>query len=177
MTPGTASDATTSPMILGAIASSLWTSTASMRSPSERNRVGRSWQPRWYGGWLPCTIRRQTSSYSSHLMECPRRSVSRPERGVHLKPSHTSSGPNILAGDLNSQENTEVMQILDGLWTEASPPNPLFVDGQGRPQSRVDYVLVRPAGAWRVLESRVVDAPVASDHEPVLAVLEWTGAR
>jgi endonuclease/exonuclease/phosphatase family metal-dependent hydrolase len=41
----------------------------------------------------------------------------------------------------------------------------------------VDYVLVRPADLWRVIESSVVDAPVASDHRPVLAVLEWTGDR
>jgi endonuclease/exonuclease/phosphatase family metal-dependent hydrolase len=38
---------------------------------------------------------------------------------------------------------------------------------------RVDHVLVRPAESWRVLESRVFDEPVASDHRPVLVVLEW----
>jgi len=27
-----------------------------------------------------------------------------------------------------------------------------------------------------VVESKVVDAPIASDHRPVLVVLQWTGA-
>jgi endonuclease/exonuclease/phosphatase (EEP) superfamily protein YafD len=42
---------------------------------------------------------------------------------------------------------------------------------------RVDYVLIRPAGRWRVVESSIVDDAVASDHRPLLVVLEWTGPR
>lgn len=83
--------------------------------------------------------------------------------------------PTILAGDTNSGAESEVMQILDGQWTNASPPDPPSISPTGRPQFRVDYVLVRPAGGWRVIDSRVVDAPVASDHRPVLVVLESTG--
>jgi endonuclease/exonuclease/phosphatase family metal-dependent hydrolase len=85
--------------------------------------------------------------------------------------------PTILAGDMNSGAESEVMQILDGQWTNASPPDPSSLSPTGRPQFRVDYVLVRPAGNWRVTESSVVDAPVASDHQPVLAVLESSGGR
>jgi endonuclease/exonuclease/phosphatase (EEP) superfamily protein YafD len=33
-------------------------------------------------------------------------------------------------------------------------------------------VLVRPSGVWRVLEVRVLDEAVASDHRPLLAVLD-----
>jgi len=36
-------------------------------------------------------------------------------------------------------------------------------------------VLVRPFTGWKVVDSSVVDAPIASDHRPVLVVLEWTG--
>ncbi len=82
--------------------------------------------------------------------------------------------PTILAGDMNSGAETEVMQILDSRWTNVSPPDPPR-SINGRPQFRVDYILVRPTGRWRVVESTVVDAPVASDHRPVLAVLEWVG--
>jgi endonuclease/exonuclease/phosphatase (EEP) superfamily protein YafD len=31
--------------------------------------------------------------------------------------------------------------------------------------------MCRPAGLWKVMELRVLDEPVASDHRPVLAVL------
>jgi endonuclease/exonuclease/phosphatase family metal-dependent hydrolase len=82
--------------------------------------------------------------------------------------------PTVLAGDMNSGAETEVMQILDAQWTNVSPPDPPSISLNGRPQFRVDYVLVRPSGKWRVIESTVVDAPVASDHRPVLVVLEWT---
>jgi endonuclease/exonuclease/phosphatase family metal-dependent hydrolase len=85
--------------------------------------------------------------------------------------------PTILAGDMNSGAETEVMQILDAQWTNVSPPDPPAVSLNGRPQFRVDYVLVRPSRRWRVVESTVVDAPVASDHRPVLIVLEWDGDR
>ena len=47
----------------------------------------------------------------------------------------------------------------------------------GRPRLRVDYVLIRPATRWRVIESSIVDDAVASDHRPLLVVLEWTGSR
>jgi endonuclease/exonuclease/phosphatase family metal-dependent hydrolase len=36
-------------------------------------------------------------------------------------------------------------------------------------------VLVRPFTGWKVIEATVVDAPIASDHRPVLVVLQWTG--
>src|SRR5207248_7927172 len=69
--------------------------------------------------------------------------------------------PTILAGDLNSGAKTEVMQILDGDWKNVSPPDPASLAANSRP-GRVDYVLVRPSMGWRVLESKVVDAPIAS---------------
>jgi endonuclease/exonuclease/phosphatase family metal-dependent hydrolase len=42
---------------------------------------------------------------------------------------------------------------------------------------RSDYVLARPAGSWRAVETTVLDETVASDHRPVLVVLEWVGAH
>lgn len=83
--------------------------------------------------------------------------------------------PSILAGDMNSGAESEVVQILDAQWTNVSPTDSPSISRSGRPIFRVDYVMVRPSGDWRIVESRVVDAPVASDHRPVLAVLEWVG--
>jgi len=83
----------------------------------------------------------------------------------------------ILAGDMNARRDTDVMTILEGLWTNASASDssPMSVDE--RPRLRGDYVLCRPMDEWRVVESRVIDERVASDHRPVLVVLEWTGIR
>jgi endonuclease/exonuclease/phosphatase family metal-dependent hydrolase len=80
----------------------------------------------------------------------------------------------ILAGDMNSRPGTPAMQIIARRWMDVfidPPPNPA-----GRPRRRIDYVMVRPAASWLTIESRYVDAPLASDHQPVLVVLEWVGA-
>lgn len=80
--------------------------------------------------------------------------------------------PHILAGDLNSRVDTEVMEKIRSLWTdmfvELPPP------GAERPRYRVDYVLTRPADRWRLVESYTFDAPGVSDHRPILAVVELT---
>jgi endonuclease/exonuclease/phosphatase family metal-dependent hydrolase len=84
-------------------------------------------------------------------------------------------GPGILAGDMNSQADTEVMRILGQRWTDVVMDRE--VTELGRIQRRLDYVLARPAGWWRTTDSKVVDAPIASDHRPVLAVLERVERR
>jgi endonuclease/exonuclease/phosphatase (EEP) superfamily protein YafD len=80
----------------------------------------------------------------------------------------------ILAGDLNIGLQAEAMQVLDGVWSRVSPDDPPPLVPTGRP-GRVDHILVRPSNGWKVLDSAVVDAPIASDHRPVLVVLQWTG--
>jgi endonuclease/exonuclease/phosphatase family metal-dependent hydrolase len=67
------------------------------------------------------------------------------------------------------------MQILARRWTDmfADPPP----DPSGRPRRRIDYVMVQPANVWRTVEARYIDAPLASDHQPVLVALEWVGSR
>ncbi len=73
--------------------------------------------------------------------------------------------PVILAGDFNARPDSGPMAVLleDG-WVDTVAP-----------RSRIDYVLVRAADPWRVREVIIVDEPVASDHDPVLTVLEWQG--
>jgi len=84
------------------------------------------------------------------------------------------SVPGILAGDLNSGLRTEVLQIFDSNWVNVAPEDPPPLVPTARP-GRVDHVLVRPFDHWKVIESTVVDAPIASDHRPVLVVLQWNG--
>ena len=40
------------------------------------------------------------------------------------------------------------------------------------PDRQIDFVLFRPAARWKVVESRVLEEMIASDHRPILAVLE-----
>jgi endonuclease/exonuclease/phosphatase family metal-dependent hydrolase len=83
----------------------------------------------------------------------------------------------ILAGDMNARPDTPVMDLLLARWTNPPAVDPSPISPSGRPRMRVDYVLIRPAARWRVVESSIVDETVASDHRPLLVVLEWTGPR
>jgi len=80
--------------------------------------------------------------------------------------------PTLLAGDLNSVFGSPTMIVLGKQWQ---------VPGAGRiwpttpvtdPKRQIDFVLFRPANRWRVVEVRVIDEAVASDHRPILVRLE-----
>lgn len=79
--------------------------------------------------------------------------------------------PAILAGDLNAVPDSEPMRILLEKWTNPSP-EPLPTVPVGTPRRQIDYVLFRPASRWKVIEVHVRNEPTASDHRPLLAVLE-----
>ena len=79
--------------------------------------------------------------------------------------------PAILAGDLNATPESQSMAILLREWTRSFSENtPTFPSTD--PNRKIDYILFRPAKRWRVLETRVIDERIASDHLPVLTVLE-----
>jgi endonuclease/exonuclease/phosphatase family metal-dependent hydrolase len=79
--------------------------------------------------------------------------------------SDYSKVPVVLAGDLNARPGSEPMRVLlENGWIDAIAP-----------QSVIDYVLFRESDPWHVVEVQIIDDRVASDHRPVLAVLEWQG--
>lgn len=78
----------------------------------------------------------------------------------------------ILAGDLNSGEDSEVVRIVRQQWREIEVPGPTVMSGSGQLIFRLDWLFVRPATRWRVIEARRIEEMTASDHLPVLAVLE-----
>lgn len=84
--------------------------------------------------------------------------------------------PAILAGDLNDTPDSRVLKRFAQEWSrtneQALPTVPV-----GRPTRQIDFILVRPAARWNVREVRVLDEKVASDHRPILAILEWLPAR
>jgi len=42
-----------------------------------------------------------------------------------------------------------------------------------RPSRQIDFVLSRPLDRWKVVEVKVLDEAVASDHRPILAVIDF----
>lgn len=82
--------------------------------------------------------------------------------------------PTLLVGDLNATPESRTLREFAKTWTRANP-DPLPTFPAGRPTRQIDYVLYRPADRWKVVEARVLDEPVASDHRPILVVLELSG--
>jgi len=78
--------------------------------------------------------------------------------------------PSILAGDMNAEPDRIAVAVLEQAWTRVSTGPTFPSDG---PEHTIDHVFLRPAKRWRVIETRVIDEPVVSDHLPLLVVLEW----
>lgn len=79
--------------------------------------------------------------------------------------------PAILAGDLNDAIGSQTLDTLDRVW-KRSNAEPLPTIPVTQPNRQIDFVLVRPTSRWKILETRVLDEAVASDHRAILAVLE-----
>lgn len=86
--------------------------------------------------------------------------------------ANADARPVILAGDLNAEPGSPPTAVLRRYWTDAMEGRWQPTCPVDQPTVTIDYVLFRPAEAFRVLETRVLDEAVASDHRPVLAVLE-----
>jgi endonuclease/exonuclease/phosphatase family metal-dependent hydrolase len=85
----------------------------------------------------------------------------------------TVKGPVILAGDLNATPESKPLAMLSKKWKPANTGQPLLTIPVKKPTRQIDFVLYRPADKLRVIEARVLDEPVASDHRPLLVVLEF----
>lgn len=81
-------------------------------------------------------------------------------------------GPAILAGDLNAVPDSPTMRAFWKSWQNATDDAAFFTIPVNKPARQIDYVLYRPANRWRVVETRVLEEPTASDHRPVSAVVE-----
>ncbi len=93
--------------------------------------------------------------------------------------------PAIVAGDFNAKPDSRPIREFAKEWKIAgwkrgsemevdngeTDSNEIVTFPADRPDHCIDYVMCRPASRWKVVELRVIDEPVASDHRPVLAVL------
>ena len=81
--------------------------------------------------------------------------------------------PAILAGDLNAVPASPPLQRLaEKGWHYSNLGKPRFTIGSPEPDRQIDYLLVRPAAAWKVVATEVLAEPVASDHLPIVMTLE-----
>ena len=78
--------------------------------------------------------------------------------------------PIILVGDLNATPESRVMQTFAKSWGRSNA-EPLATFPAGKPDRQIDYIQFRPVDEWEVVECRVLDEPVASDHRGLMAVL------
>ncbi len=81
--------------------------------------------------------------------------------------------PTILAGDLNDIPGSETINILEEHWTPTyNKENPTFTYPSTSPDRKIDYIMYRPRDKWRVLETKVIQDSIASDHYAYLVTLE-----
>ena len=85
----------------------------------------------------------------------------------------TNQYPTILAGDLNAEPGSTPMKILDSVWTSSYNKDKIaYTYPSDEPSKKIDYVLFHPVGKWKVLETKVIQDTIASDHCAYLVTLE-----
>lgn len=73
--------------------------------------------------------------------------------------------PTILAGDLNDIPGSAPIETLEKLWLPSyDKENPKLTYPSGIPEKKIDYVMFYPKNRWKVLETRVINDSIASDH-------------
>lgn len=81
------------------------------------------------------------------------------------------SMPAILAGDMNATPDSEPIQILQKSWQNAIDAEAMPSSPSQQPRSRIDFIFYRGA-KLKMKHSEVLPEVMASDHRPVLAIIE-----
>ncbi|QDV47636.1 Endonuclease/Exonuclease/phosphatase family protein [Stieleria neptunia] len=79
--------------------------------------------------------------------------------------------PALLLGDLNDVAGSRTLARLQESWTSVNE-EPLPTIPVARPARQIDFILCRPETRWRVIETRVLDEAVASDHRAIFSLVE-----
>ncbi|NOV01136.1 family 20 glycosylhydrolase, partial [Paenibacillus planticolens] len=85
-----------------------------------------------------------------------------------------STSPYILAGDLNATPESDTIKSLTSKWTDATAG---ITDWTNEEDGKIDYIMYGQKNQWRVVNAQAIHDDVASDHRPVLSVLEWLGSQ
>ena len=82
--------------------------------------------------------------------------------------------PVVLAGDFNSRRGDLVLRRLEEEWAVVPKDGEPDTFPADQPDREIDFMMYKPEGAFELLEHRVIDERVASDHRPLLlAVRIW----
>ena len=80
--------------------------------------------------------------------------------------------PVVLAGDFNSRRGDRILRRLQANdWFVVDKDGPSETFPADDPVREIDFVMLRPVESFEVVEHRVNEEPVASDHVPLLIVL------
>lgn len=82
----------------------------------------------------------------------------------------------LLAGDMNAIIGSQTLKDFDAVWTRAND-QPLPTIPVAEPKRQIDFILYRPSDHWKVIEVKVLDEAIASDHRPIFAVLQYVGTK
>ena len=81
--------------------------------------------------------------------------------------------PWIVLGDFNDTPESRTMQGFHALGRDARKPRDARATFPADdPGIEIDFIVTGPAGRWKMDEVEVLEESIASDHRPVIAVLE-----
>ena len=80
--------------------------------------------------------------------------------------------PVILAGDFNAAPSTNTIHIFDSYFTRTCNTDCGFTVPVTKPTKTIDFIVYSPKDKFKVVQQKVVAETYASDHRPVMAVLE-----
>ncbi len=85
--------------------------------------------------------------------------------------------PSIVVGDTNAVPAEETTIELAKQWLltrgEHAGTGKLWTFPSIHPTKQLDYIAARPIADWRLVEVQVIEEQLASDHRPLLAVIEF----
>lgn len=85
----------------------------------------------------------------------------------------SSAIPVILAGDFNAVPESDVIKFLDQNFTRSCLNDCAGTIPVENPKRTIDFVMHRPAQAFTVLSTRVINEQYASDHLPVVVEMRF----
>lgn len=109
------------------------------------------------------------STHFQHNLEEDRIAEAEAVNTLFAKPGAVRS---ILAGDINATPDSPPLEILLGKWKTLLEDPPAPTAPSVKPRVRIDYIFTLAREGARFVSSEVIAEPIASDHLPVLAVIE-----
>lgn len=81
--------------------------------------------------------------------------------------------PTILAGDMNDIPNSKSISILKNLWNVSDrSEEPISTYPSDNPNVKIDYIFYDKIHNWEVIDTKVINNPIASDHCAYLTLIK-----